>query len=85
METQCESCREAEMPRWKLYAEKARKRIFGLTHAEQIDRVGKAFASTTRALAGIPVKSWYEKHKEAFEETGEQIELERMLRHVKER
>ena len=35
-----------------------------------------------RIMMGIPILSWYDRHRQAYVLTGEQIELDRMCRHV---
>jgi hypothetical protein len=79
-ETECEQCRKVETPRAKRILREVRVAVLGLSPQEKQQIVGRAYASAYRAMAGI---TWYEKHKEEYARTGNPIELERMLRHVK--
>lgn len=58
--------------------------VFGYSAQEQWESQARAMSGWTSALAGKKPKSWYTKHAEEYERTGNVQELERMLRHVKE-
>lgn len=67
------------MGKWERLKAKANAMWWGVDTAQII---GDGISGFMRAN-GFG-KSWYEKHAEEFERTGNAIELERMLRHVKE-
>lgn len=70
--TDCPECEWAEMKWW----EKAKAIAFPKP-------ISFDPGSLIRVAMGIPGKSWYEKHRENWEIGGKEIELQRMLRHVK--
>ena len=71
------------MPRWKLYAKKAGDFVFGRDPREVIAAMNFGTSSMLSVMMGGKAKTWYDRHKEEFEKTGDELELERMLRHVK--
>lgn len=77
----CKVCRLAEMTPRQRAAEYLAVRLGlrpALTTAEYMIHVGEIY----RAAAGIPVRTAYERHRDAYVATGDLAELERMLRHV---
>lgn len=81
--TECESCRRAEMkPARRLFA--AIADVVSVHQVFSSASIGLMFAASFRGALGIPEPTWYERHREAWVETGELIELERMKRHVDE-
>lgn len=72
--TSCESCRRAELPAWRRLWEDLfpprRSPFDGLS-------------ATLGAFLGTAAPTPYEQHKDRYAETGDPLEYERMLRHVK--
>lgn len=77
--TGCPACAKAEATYWQ--------RIAGAL-LDLIDRPSPAarmIASYGRAMSaalGVRSPSWYEKHRDEWVRTGDDLELARMLRHV---
>ncbi|NUR38795.1 MAG: hypothetical protein HOV73_01745 [Streptomyces sp.] len=80
---QCEVCRRAELPRFQRLKEDALNLFLGPTPAQRIMHSAHVFSVYRAALAGAPATP-YDRHREEYVRTGDPIELERMLRHVKE-
>ncbi len=79
--TECPDCAYAEMSRiqWIMWIAvrrlvDARRPAFAVA--------ASAMFRITAALMGYTEPSWYEKHRQAWERTGDAVELGRMLRHV---
>lgn len=47
-----------------------------------VARMMAGYADLLAATVGAAPRSWYDKHREAYARTGNEIELTRMLRHV---
>lgn len=82
--TGCLSCRYAELSMAGRIARNIRWAVFGPSVEERFTAHSEVAMANTRALAGLPRKGWYERHRDAFERTGDERELDRMLRHVTE-
>lgn len=59
-----------------------RRLLLGQDPAETVAHMGHAMAGMMRAVTGTAALTEYERHRQAFERTGDIRELERMLRHV---
>ena len=78
-DTQCPTCRQAEMTWWQRFMES----LFGDPNRGLITGMGTYFtAMLTVAMAAGPVETWYDKHRKRYVETGDEKELIRMKRHV---
>ena len=80
-DTECDLCWYAEATR----AEKIRRRtgeLFNPSNSSDV-RVWLAgsMAATMTALTGVSPPTWYERHREAWVQTGDPAELARMVRH----
>lgn len=74
----CRECEWAELPRWK----RLRIKYFPTT-AEVIQNQMSLMSGMTSAMTGTPRESLYEFHKRRYIETGDEMELRRMERHLK--
>lgn len=78
-QTFCDTCRWAEMTPAQRLVTRVRNYFHTPTVAEIITDQARWMA---RVIGGGPPASPYERHRQRFEETGDEIELDRMLRHV---
>jgi len=77
--TDCPVCWRAESTwlRWTAY------RLGELLNPPSVaTRAVGASADVMRAMLGVPLPTWYDRHRAAYILTGERAELERMIRHV---
>lgn len=78
----CAACRWAEMTPRQRFRARLREAVLGPDPRDTAAHMGHLYASMARALAGAPTVTDYDRHRQRFEQTGDPVELERMLRHV---
>lgn len=79
---ECEACRWAEMTSRQRFRARLREAVFGRDPRDTIAHMGHQYANMARVMAGAPRVTAYDRHRQRFEQTGDPVELERMLRHV---
>lgn len=80
--TFCETCYRAEMTPWQRFRYDLRKNWGVPTAGEIIADQTRWMARVLSIAAQEPPPSAYDRHRAEFERTGNEIELDRMLRHV---
>lgn len=70
----CPICYQAETTWLDRLRDKRRSTVYQSASA--------MMSSTLSAVMGAPAQSWYERHREDFVRTGDEVHLKRMLRHV---
>lgn len=75
----CEDCRRAELSPWQRLREDLFS-IIGLEHPAA--RWARITAPSRIMFAGLTGRTAYDRHRDAYERTGNGREFQRMLRHV---
>lgn len=82
--TDCPMCARAEMTRWEVAKSVIKNAVYRQSLAEIASESIKMSMSIMDSALGIRPPTWYERHRSAWEKSGDIIELERMKRHVAE-
>lgn len=78
--TFCNTCRRAEMTPWQRFMEP----FLGPKNPDDlISLIGSNFSNAISVAMGTPMKTDYDRHRKLWIQTGDQVELERMRRHVR--
>lgn len=78
--TACETCRRAELTPVQRAVDWVR--FLAGSSPRLVPTLMQSMAVNMAAFAGVPARTWYDRHREAYEQTGEAIELQRMERHI---
>ncbi len=77
----CEECWRAETPLWRRVLRGLDDLVFPPSRVGRYAREHGLLLRAAMGVGGFP--SAYDRHKAEYEHTGDPMELERMLRHIK--
>lgn len=79
--TFCETCRRAELSPGRRLLEDVRKTLFP-PRMSYVQSMARAMSLMIGAATDTPAPTPYERHRELYAQTGDELEYHRMLRHV---